>query len=590
MKISVIIPVYNAERYVRYAIDSVLACAGRLADTDEVELLCVDDGSTDSSGRILDERSAQDGRIRVFHKSNGGEGSARNRGMDEATGDLLVFLDADDAFHPDALRVLRDVFLSTSAGIIRFGWVAVTEHGQSCPPLPDRPDYEIVDVRHASESTLRLCTLGAATAVSREVAQGLRVTDLKQGADLVFVMDGMLKAKKTVVVKMPLLHYLTHPDSVSHKISVGLIKGTCDYLPLVVERCAALGEGPEAWSDTRDYVCRLLLRRLPGAWRLFADPGEREPVRRAFWRTLEVILSRGDFFTDFAGSVLRLALHRESERLLRLVARMPSRMMFRPSVRYDFAFSLGAACLCTETLRAAGLQFASFPLDWTRGGGGIRERADLLVGGFRGWFEEKDFELIENPDAFGHDPYRNVATGMIFPHEFAKGVPLSESFPAVRAKIDRRVSRLDERLSSSRNVLAVWITDPQSADSPVSEDEVRYALARLSERYPSVRFELAVVDFAKGVPFESRDERRGTGYRMCAFDYRRYGDGEPVWSVRQEALVPLFAGLSVRDYRSSSEKRSHRAARRRRKYARYGAKTFWGYVWARLCGRRRGLW
>ena len=79
MKISVIVPVYNAERYVRYAIDSVLAGAGRLADRDEVELLCVDDGSTDSSGRILDDYSAHDGRVRVFHKPNGGEGSARNQ-------------------------------------------------------------------------------------------------------------------------------------------------------------------------------------------------------------------------------------------------------------------------------------------------------------------------------------------------------------------------------------------------------------------------------------------------------------------------------------------------------------------------------
>lgn len=588
MKISVIVPVYNAERYVRYAIDSVLAGAGRLADRDEVELLCVDDGSTDSSGRILDDYSAHDGRVRVFHKPNGGEGSARNRGMDEATGDLLVFLDADDAFHPDALRVLRDVFLSTSAGIIRFGWVAVTEHGGNCPPLPDRADFETVDVRLATQSTLRLCTLGAATAVSRDVADGLRVTDLKQGADLVFVMDGMLKAKKTVVVKMPLLHYLTHSDSVSHKVSVGLVKGTCDYLPIVVDRCAALGEGPQAWADTRDYVCRLLFRRLPGAWTLFDDPVERELVRGAFWKTVKTFLSRGDFFTSFASSLLCRAVRHESVRMLRLVARLPHAALFRSVGRYDFAFSLGAACLCTETLRSAGLQFASFPLDWTRGGGGIRERADLLVGGFKGWFEEKDFEPIENPDAFGHDPYRNVATGMIFPHEFDKGVPLAESFPAVRAKNDRRVRRLNERISSARNVLAVWITDPQSSDRPLREEDIRYALARLSERYPSARFELAAIDFAKGVPFESREERRGVGYRMCAFDYRRYGEGEPVWSVRQEALVPLFAGLSVRDYRSLSEKLNHRAARRRRKYARYGAKTFWGYVWAKIGGRRGG--
>ena len=249
--------------------------------------------------------------------------------------------------------------------------------------------------------------------------------------------------------------------------------------------------------------------------------------------------------------------------------------------RYDFVFSLGAACLCTETLRAAGLQYASYPLDWTRGGG-IRERADLVADGFPGWFEEKDFEPIPNPDAFGHDPYRNVATGMIFPHEFEKGIPLGESYPAVREKIDRRVARLRLRLQSAQRVLVVWISDPQTQED-LGDDDFRYVLDRLSAAYPQTVFELFVIDYARGISADARQERAGDRYRLVAFDYKRHGEGEPVWSVRPELLLPLFADLCAADYRTAEERRRDRLARRRRKYARFGAKTFFGYQFAKLC-------
>ena len=90
-KISIIVPVYNVEQYLRRCIDSIL----NQSFTD-FELLLIDDGSKDSSGEICDEYVARDSRIRVFHKENGGVSSARNLGLDNAMGEYITFVDADD--------------------------------------------------------------------------------------------------------------------------------------------------------------------------------------------------------------------------------------------------------------------------------------------------------------------------------------------------------------------------------------------------------------------------------------------------------------------------------------------------------------
>lgn len=90
-KISVIVPVYNTEKYLRRCIDSILA-----QTFTDFELLLINDGSRDSSGAICDEYAAKDSRVRVFHKENGGVSSARNVGLDNAKGEWISFVDSDD--------------------------------------------------------------------------------------------------------------------------------------------------------------------------------------------------------------------------------------------------------------------------------------------------------------------------------------------------------------------------------------------------------------------------------------------------------------------------------------------------------------
>ena len=100
-KISVIVPIYNVAPYLRECIESILN-----QDYKNLEILLVDDGSTDDCGMICDEYAMVDNRIRVFHKENGGLSSARNLGIKEASGKYISFIDSDDYVAVDFLSTL----------------------------------------------------------------------------------------------------------------------------------------------------------------------------------------------------------------------------------------------------------------------------------------------------------------------------------------------------------------------------------------------------------------------------------------------------------------------------------------------------
>ena len=121
--ISVIVPVYNVEKYLEECVESVLS-----QTFTDYELLLIDDGSTDSSGDLCDQIAKRDTRVRVFHKSNGGISSARNKGMDEAEGDWIVFLDSDDKWaDKDGLGRLYDYATRNNLDALRFEYQSMND-------------------------------------------------------------------------------------------------------------------------------------------------------------------------------------------------------------------------------------------------------------------------------------------------------------------------------------------------------------------------------------------------------------------------------------------------------------------------------
>ena len=99
--VSVIIPVYNVEQYLKRCIDSVIDQTYR-----NLEIILVDDGSNDGSGEICDNYAQNDSRIKVIHKSNGGLSDARNAGIDRSTGIYIMFVDSDDWINRECVELL----------------------------------------------------------------------------------------------------------------------------------------------------------------------------------------------------------------------------------------------------------------------------------------------------------------------------------------------------------------------------------------------------------------------------------------------------------------------------------------------------
>lgn len=132
--ISVIVPVYNIKEYLPRCVSSILKQTYQ-----RLEVLLVDDGSTDGTGALCDELAGQDARIRVFHKVNGGSSSARNVGIAEAKGEYLGFVDSDDYISPEMYERLVEGLVKFDAQIVQIGRDEVDAEGGKLPNICEPP-------------------------------------------------------------------------------------------------------------------------------------------------------------------------------------------------------------------------------------------------------------------------------------------------------------------------------------------------------------------------------------------------------------------------------------------------------------------
>lgn len=126
--VSIIVPVYNTEKYLRRCIDSILA-----QTYTDFELLLINDGSKDNSGVICDGYAQKDKRVRVFHKENGGVSSARNLGIDNAVGEYICFIDADDWIAHDYIENLYAPLEMDADLVISFSTLIYNDGGRQKP-------------------------------------------------------------------------------------------------------------------------------------------------------------------------------------------------------------------------------------------------------------------------------------------------------------------------------------------------------------------------------------------------------------------------------------------------------------------------
>lgn len=136
--ISVIVPVYNIEKYLERCVNSI-----REQTYTNLEILLVDDGSTDSSGTICDKFAEEDSRVRVFHKENGGSSSARNLGIAEAKGEYLGFVDSDDYISANMYELLVGAIHEFRAEVAQVGRDEIDEEGKRLPDICVPPKQKV---------------------------------------------------------------------------------------------------------------------------------------------------------------------------------------------------------------------------------------------------------------------------------------------------------------------------------------------------------------------------------------------------------------------------------------------------------------
>ena len=257
--------------------------------------------------------------------------------------------------------------------------------------------------------------------------------------------------------------------------------------------------------------------------------------------------------------------------------------------KYDLIVPLGYACSCSQTLRRAGLQLASFPWDWV-GVPPPSERCRLICDGFKDWMNLEDLKWAGRNDTFGHEEVLNARTGLIIMHDFVQGTPIEEQYPAIAAKYARRIARLHRLLKASKRVLLVSVDTPVSP-APVPPEDGRKAIEIMSAAYPNASFDFLLVNLEPGRPKEKRiDETPLPGIRRIAFDYKSYAPDAPAYGIEISMLADfLRSEYSVRDYRTKDEiatflkaRTKKRSLKMARKMDALGAETPLQYWFFRL--------
>ena len=137
--LSVIVPVYNTKPYLERCVASI-----RNQSYENLEILLIDDGSSDQSGSLCEKMALEDKRVRAFHKENGGSSSARNLGLQYAKGEYIAFVDSDDYLEKDMYAYLMEAIQRTKVNIAQIGRIEETEEGELQPEVCKIPYQEII--------------------------------------------------------------------------------------------------------------------------------------------------------------------------------------------------------------------------------------------------------------------------------------------------------------------------------------------------------------------------------------------------------------------------------------------------------------
>lgn len=210
--VSIIVPVYNAQRFLRKCVESILAQTYR-----NIQLILVDDGSTDGSGALCDEFAAMDRRVTVIHQKNAGVSAARNAGLDAARGEYVGFVDADDLLEPQMTQCSVSAAREHGAELVLFDpYVCIGERTE----VDSMPFFSESTVIHKGDITPNMLLFMAGTVwrvlYSRQLLEcnGIRFDGtLPLSEDRLFNIAAMGCCEKMYYLRQPLYRYCINSGS-----------------------------------------------------------------------------------------------------------------------------------------------------------------------------------------------------------------------------------------------------------------------------------------------------------------------------------------------------------------------------------------
>lgn len=278
MKISVIIPVYNCEKYLQDCLKSVIGQTYK-----DLEIIIIDDGSTDNSGTICDQFAKQDSRIQVIHQENKGVSASRNIGILQMSGELVSFIDADDTLDPDMYEFLCSLMNDHNADIAHCGYRHVV--GEEIRLVHDSQQI----FSQNSEEALT-CLIGARLFVGslwNKLYKAKLIKDLtfdediKINEDILFNFQVFLRADKIVFADYTKYNYIAHRDSSACFVTPDLKKSSdaCKVNRYIYEHS---GENSYITIAAERYI-----RSLSGYYRVCSaaqKKKEKKIIRSTLWQ------------------------------------------------------------------------------------------------------------------------------------------------------------------------------------------------------------------------------------------------------------------------------------------------------------------
>lgn len=463
-EISIVVPVYKGVRFLREALDSVRAQT--FADW---ECLCVDDGSKDGSGALLDELAAGEPRFRVFHRENGGTSVARNFALSQARGRYIAFLDEDDVYRPQMLEVLHAAAEKTGADVTGCEFEKFAEDAKPAfgGDVPEASAW-----RQADRAEICEWISDYYDGVPFEIWRNLYRREIVAGHAF----------KDGVRVEQDLLWHYTLLPRVKRYVRLPWtgygwrMNAAGGYLNPDAESLISLTASSLAVLETVRHemgMSRNQLARFRRAMALDVKYHVWESLRRGLMLDSAQARRLRDGCRELRRQGVDVAAKLRGVRKLRwlwfLLAGRPGGgsggvAAGLRKAKYDYVCSIGHYCAAGMYLKRHLLRDCSSPLDWVgMGPNGLATSVGLICSGFRGFLEAGKLSPLVNrriagSDDLAHDYYLDGVTQMMVIHDFPAGIPLRESYPEIRAKYDRRIARMLARLRTFGRSLLVYQT------------------------------------------------------------------------------------------------------------------------------------